>query len=302
MVFQEYLRDGRVRAGHFAIRRALKIYPTFFLFLLATVSAIAILANDLSNISTAKIFAEVFFVQNYFPSVWGHTWSLAVEEHFYITVIGLVWLSSRFGSGNPFRYWPPIIVIVCLATLGLRVALADSFTEVPHATHLRCDALSMGILLAYIWNFHQRGFIQASSSYRTFLLVLGGVLVTLPFVYHWREQSWIRVIGLTTNYLGSALILFAVIPLRMDTPGVLCRSLAWIGTYSYSIYVWHAVVVNWIGPRLYEHAAQIHDHLPWIVSVVLSLTLGITMAHIVEFPVLRFRDRLFPSPDRQAAG
>ena len=301
LLFREYKRDGRVRAGRFAIRRALKIYPAFYFFLFVTTICIVLLANDLSNISPGKLLAEALFVQNYLPSVWGHTWSLAVEEHFYIAVIILVWSCSRFGSGNPFRSWPPILVGVGVVVLSLRIAFANTFTNVPAVTHLRCDALSMGILLAYLWNFQHDWFINFSARYRVILLTAGILLVMPPFIYSARDYSWIRVYGLTTNYLGSAMILFAVIPLKMKNPGFISSSLAWVGTYSYSIYVWHAVVASWIIPRIHERTVDVSTYVTVFLSLLLSLCLGIVMANIIEFPVLKFRDIFFPATDRRIA-
>jgi peptidoglycan/LPS O-acetylase OafA/YrhL len=298
LLFNEYSENGYVRPGRFAIRRALKIYPTFYVFLLVTTLCIAVLANDLSNISMARICAEVFFVQNYFDSTWGHTWSLAVEEHFYIAVILLVWICSRFGSGNPFRHWPLLVFAVCLVTLGLRIIFAQKLTTVPQATHLRCDAMAMGILLAHFWSFRQHSFVEFSNRYRVILLCVGLLLLLPPFLLHWRDYSWIRVFGLTFNYLGSGAILLAVIPMDLSRSGWFARSLAWVGTFSYSIYVWHAVVATWINPRLQPHLAGISLHLPWIVSILLSVVLGVVVAHLVEVPMLKLRDALYPSPER----
>jgi len=148
LLFREYLHNGHVCPGRFAIRRAMKIYPTFYVFLLVTTLCIAWLANDLSNISPARILSEIFFVQNYFGSVLGHTWSLAVEEHFYIAVIVLVWICSRSSSGNPFRYWPRWVLVVCVVTLAMRISSAQTMIRVPQGAHLRYDALAIGILLA----------------------------------------------------------------------------------------------------------------------------------------------------------
>ncbi|MEI8213227.1 MAG: hypothetical protein WCI02_13845 [Planctomycetota bacterium] len=54
--------------------------------------------------------AEVLFIQSYFVGVWGHTWSLAVEEHFYLELSALVvYLIARVPN-HPFSGIPSIVL------------------------------------------------------------------------------------------------------------------------------------------------------------------------------------------------
>src|SRR5882762_10148526 len=82
LLFSEYQKVGKLRIKRFLIRRGLKIYPPFYTLLLATVCLVAVLGNN--SIPGKVLLSEGLFVQNYGPAFWGHTWSLAVEEHFYL--------------------------------------------------------------------------------------------------------------------------------------------------------------------------------------------------------------------------
>jgi len=156
LLFDEYLRTGTIRPFRFAARRSMKIYPAFYFYLVATTIAIFFIATDLSNIHFRRIAAEVFFVQNYFPSTWGHTWSLAVEEHFYIALILLIYFLVCRRRTNPFCGLPIAVSVICVTCLFWRLHddANGSFRAIPHTTHLRIDALSFGVLVSYARHLH----------------------------------------------------------------------------------------------------------------------------------------------------
>lgn len=105
-----------------------------------------------------RLPVECLFVPNYTPGIWTHTWSLAVEEHFYIAlVVLLMWLIRRRGVAS----LPKIIVGVCAFVLLLRCLtwlVYPQASDYIHAfpTHLRIDSLLAGVLLSYYQTFSPR--------------------------------------------------------------------------------------------------------------------------------------------------
>src|ERR1700732_285133 len=81
LLFAEYKKNRSINWKRFLIRRGLKLYPAFYVFLLATFLT-QLGFKQVSGLS--NYLGEIFYVQNYGPYIWSHTWSLAVEEHFYI--------------------------------------------------------------------------------------------------------------------------------------------------------------------------------------------------------------------------
>ncbi|MGH9560345.1 MAG: acyltransferase family protein, partial [Terracidiphilus sp.] len=81
LLFAEYKRTGSINLKRFFIRRGLKLYPAFYFLLFVTF----VLEHATQHVRPLGAYlSEMFYVQNYGPSVWTHTWSLAVEEQFYI--------------------------------------------------------------------------------------------------------------------------------------------------------------------------------------------------------------------------
>src|SRR5881394_2769913 len=118
LLFREHQQYRRIDFKQFIVRRGLKIYPAFYCLIAATVG-IAVLNRW--NLPWKRIFAEVFFVQNYFIGLWSHTWSLAIEEHFYLLLPLLLMALARINQRNedPFHLLPWIYAGLTSVLLGL---------------------------------------------------------------------------------------------------------------------------------------------------------------------------------------
>src|SRR6266478_4266045 len=155
LLFSEFKKRGSVDFKRFFIRRGLKIYPAFYVFLFLTtiVSYYVLRAGS----PPARYLHEVLFVQNYEHGTWDHTWTLAVEEHFYIFLPLFLLVLIRFSSNrqNPFRSvpWTALTVAgMCLAFRATSVYWGTpNFHMAYTATHDRMDALFFGVLLGYLY-------------------------------------------------------------------------------------------------------------------------------------------------------
>ena len=76
LLFKEHQQFGSISFKRFFIRRGFKIYPAFYLLILTTVLVKSIIY--LQGIPWPSLFSELFFLQDYIPSIWNQDWSLAV--------------------------------------------------------------------------------------------------------------------------------------------------------------------------------------------------------------------------------
>lgn len=182
LLFTELKQRGTMSLGRFFIRRAFKIYPCFWVLLIVSM----LWRRHLSgNFLWGNLLPEFFFYQNYVPGLWEHTWSLAVEEHFYLLLIGVFWLLkalAKTGEQMKIHLAPrafEIAFIVCtLARIVTWLYVAESGLNKHRwsmwTTHARVDALFFGMLLAYYW--HLRWSETTKARLRSFnWLLLGGV-------------------------------------------------------------------------------------------------------------------------------
>lgn len=310
LLFSEYKRSRAITIKRFLMRRALKIYPAFYFLLLVTVSLF--LWAD-KPIPFRRLAAEALYVQNYVDHIWVHTWSLAVEEHFYILLplcLAIMVRRGRFAV-DPFRRIVPLVLILGTCLCALRIVTAYIAPVGPHspvhptlfATHLRIDSLAWGVLLSYLYHFRLawlKGFV--SNHWKT--LVPVSLLLICPCLFLKIQTSmFLKTIGLTGLYLGFGGLLVVslfVRPVAHSWParfGARFTSpVALIGVYSYSIYLWHGPMARW-GLRWlresFPEAATFPVQLLFYVCG--SLTVGIILSKLIEMPILAFRDQFFPS-------
>lgn len=300
LLFREHAHDGTVRPLRFLARRAFKIYPAFWVMLAATLVTRWALGLP---IPPDGLLHELLFVQNYVPGLWNHTWTLAVEEHFYLFLaLAVAWM-ARHGGSRPFAGVVPLAAFAMLVCLLGRVHLVRAgadWERVIAPTHLRIDALLFGAALSHLVHHAPNTSLQALARGRPqFTAVVGALLLSPPFLVDLaREATLMVTVGLTTITLGAGLLLLGV--LRCEAPrrgpaGAALDALAWIGAHSYSIYLWHMLV----GLLVHRWFARSWPERPLVAEaacyVLGALGVGIAAAKLVELPFLRLRERWVPS-------
>jgi peptidoglycan/LPS O-acetylase OafA/YrhL len=311
LLYSEYNKRGDISFRRFFIRRGLKIYPAFYVMLLATfVGQLLFWHAPPQPFST--YLREILFVQNYYFAIWGHTWSLAVEEHFYIVLALLLLLLARYSSNrqDPFRRIPQIFLFVACACLALRILTivltpqAKFLTsDVMNPTHTRIDGLFFGVLLGYLYHFRPEVITNFCRSVvnRVALGMLSAALLSCCYFFS-RDDHFLLTFGLTFLYLGFGGLLVLCLVVRNVLPGKVARfaerigtGCAYVGTHSYSIYLWHTPFLVYVPLflRKFVHIQPL-GMAPRVLYILGCCVLGIAMANLIELPVLRLRDKLFP--------
>jgi peptidoglycan/LPS O-acetylase OafA/YrhL len=300
LLFAEYRSKGRLSVGRFYVRRGWKIYPAFFFLI-----GVTLVVRAACRVATPgwEIVSEVLFLQSYVGGMWNHTWSLAVEEHFYLLLplLLLALMKMAPGARDPFaRSLPFAAGALFMALLALRLATAawqPSFSFLTHfcPTHLRLDSLLFGVLISYVHHFRSPWFAAILSRRRWGLLALGCGCLLPPFFVAREASPFVCTFGFTLNYLGAGAILVGVLSLRLPQ-NLLVRLLSCVGRSSYSIYLWHMPVIVW-GIPLAETVSGYPLGFPLSVALCVcgSVLVGTGMGSLVEWPALRLRDRWFPS-------
>ncbi len=289
LLFREYQTTRQIRPGRFLLRRGMKIYPQFYFFIAATL-AVAILQGHPPH--GTQIAAELAFVQNYFPGMWTHTWSLGVEEHFYLLLTLVIVILARRGGENPFRALPRGIAAACLIILALRVITWKLHPEISDLidvfpSHLRMDSLLIGVLVGYYHTFHHAALARWMRQAGGWLPPLS-ILLLCPVTFLLREDPFMITIGFSLVSWGFALLLLSVLyPVKPSAaPSRAGRAMAHLGQVSYAFYLWHGPILVACDPL------KIPVALKMALGFGASLLMAFLTTRLIEIPVLRLRDRI----------
>ncbi len=301
LLIQERDTTGGIGLGSFWTRRFRRLVPPLVVMAAATVAATRLYGlpeqwNSIRWDAAAALgyVANWRFVladQSYFESLLGpsplrHTWSLAVEEQWYlfwpVAVAVLLALAARGWRWVPFG----VIGAATIASATMMMLLYDPVdpTRVYFGTDTRAQQLLVGAGLAWVTARHRWALPRP-------LRPVGNALVVAAFVAFLAiamttsdRAPWLYHGGFLTISLLAAALVWAVAapgptgPLRwLGTP-----SLVWLGTRSYAVYLWHWPVILFVGPPM---GIELEGLSLATLQVAITLLLAELSFRLVERPV-----------------
>ncbi|NPC99010.1 acyltransferase [Nocardioides sp. zg-DK7169] len=284
---REVGRTGRVALGRFYLRRALRLFPALLTVCLVAglvfwlVPGLAHRDDSLLGIFTALTYTSSPVAASGTVLGWMlHTWSLAVEEYFY-----LVWPLALVLVARRRR---PVVAVALLTGLAvvwrLLAAYATDWSpaRIYYAPDTRAEQLLIGCLLALLL---RAGMIRVGSRATT-LAALSFVLFSL---LPGELGQPLYLGGGSTLVALAAAVLIAGLVQHPDQPLARLGStplLGWIGRRSYGLYLWNLPVVGVVV------ASPLPGPLMVPAQVVLTFTLAALSFRLVEQPFLRAKDRV----------
>jgi peptidoglycan/LPS O-acetylase OafA/YrhL len=296
LLFSEIKRYGSIDVPRFLTRRMLRIWPAYYTLLVFVVLRESFLPG--SNLADAwsRTWPAFVHIQNFIEVPRTQLWSLANEEHFYLVLPLFLWLLTRGAGGLTVAVVPLACAVMSVVCLALR-SYFILFTE--YEVRMPMDALFFGVNLAYLKAYKPA--LLESIAKRRWLLIGAAGLLFMPVLLSLGKLR--LTLGLSCLYLGYAalLVCFTHLPVGAWASWRITRLVAFIGTHSYSIYLWHRDT-SW---GAYEFALSLGHRLglplelTWLLHtlayVVAAIVGGVVMGRLIETPVQRIRERLFPS-------
>lgn len=293
---------------NFYIRRARRLLPAFLTVLIIT-TAIAVLLfspHDLENFG-ASAFHSIFSISNiYFWREAGyfdagiklnpllHTWSLGVEEQFYLVwPFVVLFFATRFGINSIIK----VLIFVIISSLILNLAFDDSvvFYFSPNTTNQNLESIraamfyigpfrnfELGIGALLVFFMHKR---LGNNLINELLFLIGLAFVIVPF-FVFDEQTTFPSYNALLPCFGTAMVIFANNPKYSGQ--ILTNPLAvGIGLISYSLYL-----VHWPLIALYKYwTLQNLTSTEQLCIGVISILLAYSLYRFVEQKWRKPRDK-----------
>ena len=272
LLLQEYQQQGRIDFGRFYLRRFLRLMPAL-LFMTATFALVA--SWQLEGEPLRQALGEIPWAVSYLANwarAWDlipmfylvHTWSLAIEEQFYLLwPVVLLWTARKGGAGWTLG----LALVLALASWAWRIVLTldgAAVTRLYNGLDTRADALMWGCALS-AWIRHG----LAWRNMRWLGLLSVGALLTLLLcacLLDLLSQSLYLGAGTGAAWLTAILILdLAKNPASLLRRIFECKPLVLLGVLSYGVYLWHYTVymflfrqgVDWTCIRTWGTAAAL---------------------------------------------
>jgi peptidoglycan/LPS O-acetylase OafA/YrhL len=291
-----------IRLLRFYCRRGLRLLPALVTMLVVVVAysfavdphkrAIHVLQEALRALFYCTNWA-IIFTRDHLYYV-GHTWSLSVEEHFYLVWPAVLLFMLRKTTRSSLLCWIVLALVVSVLVragvyLGATYTLGDNVLPVEASryqfgTDTRADSLLLGCLAAALLS--SQLFPQSLRNNRGFeigawaaLVGLGLLASRYPFTpwmicAGWFFYSVCAVIPMVFLATSSGTLMHRVLS---------NRALVFMGQISYGLYIWHAPII----------AVLKKEHYPWanLAYLVPVFSVAVVSYYLIERPCLRLKER-----------
>ena len=282
------LEAGKFSIVHFYERRARRILPALFLVMFACLpfAWFWLLPQDMKSFSQSLVAVSVFAsnilfwrTSGYFDTATElkpliHTWSLSVEEQYYVLFPLFLYFAWRLGK----RWTVGILAVVALVSLGLAqwgayAKPAFTFYMLP----TRAWELLIGAFVAFYYSEHN---IKKHKYWASELGSLLGFALIAYATFAFSEKTPFPSLYALVPTVGAALIIVFATNKTLIGKLLSTKPFLWVGLISYSAYLWHQPLFAFARHRSFEEPS----HLLMAVLAVVTLPLAYLTWRLVERP------------------
>lgn len=307
LLLEDFGRHGAISLAKFFRRRFFRLYPALVVLVIA--SALSSITRP--NVELERVGWVVGSALLYFSNwliaadsgAWvgglAHTWSLAVEVHFYLGwAVALAWVTRRWGVALR-----PLLAVawgVALASAAWRIVVwagTDNLARVYGGTDTRLDALFLGVVAALLrwrhlatpgagdWPRLPHGVVRGIEILAG--LGLAGLIVGTPDKAPLAFWGGFGLAGAATACLILTTLLCSgsllVRPLQS-------RVLGWFGAISYSLYLWHLPVKKVFASDRFARLGW-NEGVADVLGVAVSIAVAAASYYGVEKAFQRWREK-----------
>jgi len=299
LLVSEHENTGNVSLASFYMRRALRLFPALFIVLaVCSLYTLLFVSGQQAEGNWHQIAASLIYMGNYtrllmplpIVSILDTTWSLAVEEQFYIVwPLLLIFVLLRYLQPRTILR---VVVLAALASAAWRANVWISSYDVYRvisASDTHADGLLIGcaLALARAWGYAPKGRLLT-------LLARAALFVGIPLVgyldlfvaepYDPLCRGWYTLFA---TLIGVLILHVIDSPPRISHALLTWKPLVTVGLVSYGAYLWHLPVFQWLP----LHNSNWADWPTQFARVAVVTILTLASYHLIERPFLQLKKR-----------
>ena len=300
-IISREMQNGSFSFLEFYKRRAKRILPVFSFVLVCTTAAAALffLAFDLRQYVKSAVFALLFSANLFFARRGGyfdadaaekplqHIWSLSLEEQFYFVFPVLLIAFFRFSKGRSIRQFILLLIVLSLLSVFLPTFGMDPY----FLPYVRAYELLIGALFAFIPPSQNNDRFSTPLVGWAMMAVIAAMLL-LPYGVLPGEGNIERLLCCTA--VGGLIYSGKTLQTQngFNTAKLLSlKPVVFIGLISYSLYLWHWVV---LAVMRYVYMDNALPMSAIVLAVVLMSGLSVLSYYFVETPARRIKNFTTP--------
>ena len=305
VVLDNSQKNGIVVIGDFWMRRWIRTLPNYFLFLLLNFLLIPIVPNTELGFST--LLRYLVFVQTVLPNTtafFGVSWSLAVEEWFYLLLpILFVFGFYLFKKKTTSLLLAMLLLLIIPTLLKIHFAsqrpLHSDFESVFHYnTFFKLDSIFYGLLIAWMWN--KENYKVWLIRNKKLLLFSGLFLILVSFIYAFLFvvkpiQNSILIILFAPLTSFAIALFFPFLHEWKIKENRISKAITFISLISYSLYLVHVPLIN-VYKFFWRTYALPTDVISSVFSLLILQILSVILANFIyrkfEMPILSMREQI----------
>ena len=298
LLLQEAEETRRISLRAFYIRRALRLLPALAVLLgalLLVPRAFGMMRTDAALVSTVSALYASNWVRAFGVldlEVLSHTWSLSIEEQFYLLWPPVVAVAVALGLR---RRWLMLVALAGIA--GATIARSvlwttdESWRRLYNGLDTRIDTLLIGALAALVFASLPSVGVLRGRAFRAIALAAALVLGAAMHIGRIDAPAMYFGVGALVS-LCAALVVIGAVATDGGIGSLLAFGpLVWIGRISYGLYLWHYPVV--VGLFDSHRLARLGVAPAWWIPMQIGASLALATAsfYLLERPVLRLKAR-----------
>ncbi|WP_230314481.1 acyltransferase family protein [Candidatus Contendibacter odensensis] len=298
LLIQEFDESGSVSLKNFYMRRVLRLGPALIALLIVfCLASFAVLSEEKASRNYVDVIISLAYLSNWArafsihpPDFLGHTWSLSIEEQFYIAWPIILLTILRVSKKRPHV----VIIAATIALLSWIFRVYLSINSAPperlyNGLDTRADTLMVGCTLG-LWLSSGLATEKAKKILQKHLVVIAPIsmvfLLAVSTLSYWRDP-WMYYFGFViVELLTTALVLDVLInPQSIIRKVLAMKWLVWVGSISYGLYLWHYPI--------YRTMSALGFYRLDIITVgsLVTFIVAVFSYYVMERPLLKLKKR-----------